>query len=207
MKHPGKKLSTKGGKLAMTGALLTGAIAVTTLGTLALFTDQDTIGANTFSTGTIALTTSPTTALVTFSNMMPGDVVTNPLVITNAGSESLRYAVSSVATNTDTKGLKDQLVLTIKTIDATTPVTPCNEFDGTDTLYTGDLDSSAGLILGSAVPGQTGVAATGGDRTLASTVGETLCVRVSLAGNTTNAFQGATTTATFTFDSEQTKNN
>jgi len=131
---------------------------------------------------------------------MPGDVVTNPLVVTNAGTASLRYAVKSVATNVDAKGLKDQLVLAVSTIDTTTPETPCSEFNGTS-LYTGDLDSSAGLILGNAVPGQTA-----GDRVLA--VGsETLCFRVSLPSATGNAFQGAATTATFTFDSEQTQGN
>jgi hypothetical protein len=173
---------------------------------MALFSEQSTIGANTFSTGTIDLTTNPTSALVTFANMMPGDVVTNPLVLTNAGTESLRYAVSSVATNADTKALKDQLVLTVRTIDATTPVTQCNEFDGTS-LYTGDLDAAAGKILGDVAPGQNGVAVSGGDRTLASAETETLCFRVSLALDTANPFQGATTTATFTFDAEQTKNN
>jgi predicted ribosomally synthesized peptide with SipW-like signal peptide len=197
-------------KLAMSIASMGVVLSLVTVGTLALFTNTETVGANTFSTGTVDLTVSPTTALVTFANMMPGDTVTNPLVVGNAGSESLRYAASSVATNADSptpKGLKDQLVLTVKTVDATTPVTPCNEFDGTFTLYTGDLDSAAGLILGSAVAGQTGVATTGGDRTLAPATVETLCFRVNLPTATGNSFQGATTTATFTFDAEQTKNN
>jgi predicted ribosomally synthesized peptide with SipW-like signal peptide len=197
-------------KLAMSIATLGVVLSLVTVGTMALFTDTETIGANTFSTGTIDLTVAPTSALVTFSNMMPGDTVTNPLVVGNAGSESLRYAVSSVATNADVptpKGLKDQLVLTVKTVDTTTPVTPCNEFDGTFTLYTGDLDAVAGKILGDSVAGQTGVANTGGDRTLASSTNETLCFRVNLPTATGNSFQGAATTATFTFDAEQTDNN
>jgi len=199
MKHTGKKLAISTGVLGLM-------VALTTVGTLALFTDQDTVDANAFSTGSVALSTNPTTALVTFSAMMPGDVVTNPLVVTNDGTESLRYAMSSVATNVDVKGLKDQLVLTVKTIDATTPVSACDDFDGTQ-LYTGDLDSSAGKILGDVASGQTGVAASGGDRTLAAAASETLCFRVSLPISTDNSFQSAATTATFTFDSEQTKNN
>ena len=198
-KHMGKQLAVSTGVLGV-------AVAITTVGTLALFTDQDTVDANTFSTGSVALSTNPTTALVTFSAMMPGDVVTNPLVVTNDGTESLRYAMSSVATNVDVKGLKDQLVLTVKTIDVTTPASPCSEFDGTD-LYTGDLDSATGKVLGDAATGQTGVAASGGDRTLAAAASETLCFRVSLPIATDNTFQSAATTATFTFDSEQTKNN
>jgi hypothetical protein len=138
--------------------------------------------------------------------MMPGDVYTDDLTVANAGSETLRYAVSSTATNVDTKGLKDQLVLTVKTVDATTPVTPCNEFDGTQ-LYTGDLDSSAGKIIGDAASGQTGLAASGGDRSLAEATNEILCFRVSLPSATDNSFQGSSTTATFTFDAEQTTNN
>jgi hypothetical protein len=169
--------------------------------TLAVFTDQDTVGANTFTAATISLTTSPTTALITYSNMTPGDSVTNSITVTNAGNAQLRYAVSSSATNADTKGLKDQLVFTVKTVDATTPASPCNDFDGTQ-LYTGDLDSTAGKIVGDATQGSQA-----GDRTLASAANEILCFRASLPVATGNTFQGATTTATFTFDSEQTANN
>src|SRR5512133_2936148 len=105
--------------------------------TLAVFTDQDSVGANTFTAATIGLTTSPTTALITYSNMQPGDSVTNSITVTNSGNVQLRYAISSSATNADSKALKDQLVLTVKTVDVTTPGTPCNDFDGTQ-LYSGD---------------------------------------------------------------------
>lgn len=194
-------------QLAIAGIGLAAVVAATTAGTTALFTDQDTIGANLFTNGTIVLTTNPTTALVTFSSMMPGDSVTAPVVVSSgATSDPLRYSISSSATNADVLGLKDQLVFTVKTIDVTVPATPCDNFDGT-TLYTGDLDSSAGKIIGDVATGQDGVAASGGDRALAGNTSETLCFRVSLPGATGNAFKLATTTATFTFDSEQTKNN
>jgi predicted ribosomally synthesized peptide with SipW-like signal peptide len=187
-------------------AIVIGVVSLLTVGTLALYTDQESITANTFSTGTIDLTVSPTSALVTFTNMMPGDTYTDDLTVSNAGSEALRYAISSVATNADSKGFKDQLALTVKTVDATTPASPCNEFDGTE-LYTGDLDSSAGKIIGDAASGQDGVDASGGDRPLASSASEILCFRASLPSATGNTFQGSATTATFTFDAEQTKNN
>lgn len=167
---------------------------------LAVFTDSQAVDANTFSTGTVDISTAPTTALVTFSNMAPGDTTTQSLVATNAGTLGLRYAISASATNADAKGLKDQLVLTIKTIDVTTPGTPCDNFDGTQ-LYTGDADGTTGALVGSNVQG-----AQAGDRTLASG-SETLCFRVNLPLATGNAFQNATTTATFTFDAEQTVNN
>ena len=169
--------------------------------TLAVFTDSDAVGANTFTAATISLTTSPTTALITYSNMNPGDSITNPITVTNAGNSQLRYAVSSSATNTDTKGLKDQLVLTIKTVDVTTPGVPCDNFDGTQ-LYTGDLDSTAGKLVGDNTQGSQA-----GDRSLNAAANEILCFRAALPLATANAFQAATTTATFTFDSEQTANN
>jgi len=167
----------------------------------AVFTDSASIGSNTFTTGTVDISTAPASALVTFSNMAPGDTVTDDLVVSNAGTLELRYAITSSATNADAKGLKDQLVLTIKTIDVTTPGTPCDNFDGTQ-LYTGDLDSTAGALVGSNAQGSQA-----DDRTLAASTNETLCFRVDLALSTGNAFQDATTTATFTFDAEQTTNN
>lgn len=171
------------------------------VGGLAVFTDQETIDANAFDSGDVDLTTAPTTALVSFSSMAPGDSVTNSVVVTNAGSMDYRYAISSTATNADTLGLKDALTLTINTIDSTTPGTPCDDFDGTE-LYTGDLDDGVGgLLVGDATQGPDG-----GDRTLTSGNSETLCFRVELLSSATGP-EGASSTATFTFDAEQTANN
>lgn len=179
-------------------------LSMTGLGmSLAIFTDQATVANNAFTAGTLSLTTDHTSsALVTYNNMAPGDQVTNPLVVTNGGSLALRYAISSAATNADTKGLKDQLQLTIKS-----GVTTCtNAAFGASgsTLYTGDLDSSAsGNLVGDPTTG-----ADTGDRNLGGGVSETLCWNVRLPLLTTgNAYQGATTTATFTFAAEQTANN
>jgi len=167
---------------------------------LALFTSSATVGANTFSTGSVIISTTPTTALVTFNAMAPGDQVTAPITVTNGGTLDLRYAISSVATNTDLKALKDQLVLTIKS-----GVTTCTNaaWAATGTvLYTGDLDSTAGKLVGDAATG-----ANAGDRNLLAGANEILCFNVTLPLSTGPAFQAATTTATFTFDAEQTKNN
>ncbi len=185
-------------------AMAAGALAIVSLSagavSLALFTDSQAVGANTFSTGTVDISTTPTTALVTFSNMAPGDLVTAPITVSNAGTLDLRYAISSVATNADAKGLKDQLVLTIKS-----GVTTCTNAAYTATgtvLYTGDLDSTAGNLVGDATAG-----AQAGDRNLAPTANEVLCFNVTLPLATGNAFQAATTTATLTFSAEQTANN
>ena len=167
---------------------------------LALFTSTATVPANTFSVGSVIISTNPTTALVSFSGMVPGDQVTAPLTVSNTGTMALRYAVSSVATNADTKGLKDQLVLTIKS-GVTTCTNAAYAADGT-TLYSGDLDSSAGKLIGDAATG-----ADSGDRTLAPATSEILCFHVGLPVATGDAFQGSATTATFTFAAEQTLNN
>jgi len=173
-----------------------------TAGTLALFTDSQDVPGNGFTTGTVDLSATPASALVTLNNMAPGDVTTNSLVVSNSGTLSARYAITSVATDPDAKALKDQLVLDVKAVDVTTPAIPCDNFDGTP-LYTGDLDDGAGgQIVGNPAQGSQA-----GDRVLASGMSETLCFRVSLPLSTGNAFQNATTTATFTFLAEQTSNN
>ena len=169
--------------------------------TLALFTDTETVTAD-FTTGTIDLDGVKIDALVlTTSALMPGDTVTDDVVVENDGSAQLRYAMTTSSTNADSKALRDALTLTIKTIDVTTPGTPCDNFDGASTLYNGVLGAATAKF------GNVAQGADSGDRTLNAAANETLCFRVSLPGGTANSYQGATTTTTFTFDAEQTANN
>ena len=178
--------------LALFGALTVASLAATTM-SLAYFTDIDAAGGNAFTTGTIALGLNPTSAIFSSGAMMPGDAANGTLVVSNTGTAQLRYAVTSSSTNADGKGLNAQLAVTIKTLG-----TSCAAFDGTS-LYSGAL-SAAGI-------GNVTVGAQAGDRTLAAASSETLCFRATLPSGTGNAYQGATTTATFTFESEQTANN
>jgi hypothetical protein len=189
-------------KITLTALACLAFAAAVTGSVLAIMTSSATVDGNTFTSGSVVITTDhPSTAIVSFSGMMPGDSVgANPLVVTNGGTAQLRYAISSVATNTDTLGLKDSLTLTIKTIDVTTPGVPCDNFDGTQ-LYTGDLDFTNGKLVGDATQG-----AQSGDRTLAAAASETLCFKVSFPSSATGP-AGAATTATFTFSAEQTANN
>ena len=183
--------------------ILAGVIAVVggVLGSrgLAVFTSTANVGSNTFTTGTVSLTTSPTTALVTFSGMAPGDQVTAPITVTNAGSLALRYALTSTTTE---NMLATQLGLTIKS--------------GVTTCSNAGFGASGTVVYGSGVLGNTtavnaiGDPAQGsqsGDRTLAASANEILCFNVSLPLSTGNAFQGLTTTATFSFQGEQTASN
>ena len=160
---------------------------------LAIFTSTAAVGANAFTSGTIVLGTNPATALLTTGAMMPGDTVSGSLVVSNTGTGQLRYAMTSSSTNTDTKGLMNQITLTVKTLG-----TSCAAFDGT-TIYSGTLASAA---FGNPAQG-----AQAGDRTVNAASSETLCFAANLPLATGNAFQGATTTATFTFNAEQTANN
>ena len=176
------------------GALLLGA------GGLAVFTDSAAVSGNDFSTGDVDISASPATAVVTFANMAPGDRITDDVVVANDGSLDLRYAITASATSS-TPELKDQLSLIVKTVDVTTPGTPCDNFDGTQ-VYSGDLDGTGGVVMGSNAQG-----AQAGDRTLTAGNNETLCFRVELPLATGNSYQTKSTTATFTFDAEQTTNN
>src|SRR3989304_4827517 len=101
--------------------------------------DTASVPGNTFSTGNVDISTSPTSALVTFSDMMPGDVVTAPLTVTNAGGGQLRYAVTSTTTE-DT--LAAQLDLTIKS--------------GVTTCTNGGFGASGSVLYGPADLGSTG---------------------------------------------------
>ena len=186
-------------------ALLVPALATIGLGagqlSLALFTDTETVDA-TFTTGTIDLDGTKIDALVlTTSAMMPGDSVTDDVVVENDGTAQLRYAMTTASTNPDSKALRDVLTLTVKTIDATTPGTPCDNFDGTSVLAATVLGAS-GASFGDPTAGSQS-----GDRTLNAGANETLCFRVALPSGTGNAYQGATTTTTFTFAAEQTSSN
>jgi predicted ribosomally synthesized peptide with SipW-like signal peptide len=60
-------------KLLLTTIVLVVFGSLVGLGTLTVFTDQDSLDANTFSTGNISLGLNPTTARVTFNSMVPGD--------------------------------------------------------------------------------------------------------------------------------------
>ena len=156
---------------------------------LALFTDQTTVSGS-FATGTVDLTSTPLPLTLNITGMVPGDTVNQQITVANAGTASLRYAMSTVATGT----LGTALTLTVRTIG-----TSCAVFDGTTVVNAATLNGAA--IGSSAVGNQAG------DRTLAFAGSEVLCFRFLLPTATGNALQNQSTTATFTFDAEQTANN
>ena len=96
--------------LLLVAGLLT---SLTSVGS-ALATRSVNVGSDNSTAGSVILTTIPISTLVTFDKMAPGDQVTAPIIVTNGGTLQFRYAVTSIATNTDSKGLRNQLVLTVK---------------------------------------------------------------------------------------------
>ncbi|MBI4198836.1 MAG: hypothetical protein HY533_06980 [Chloroflexi bacterium] len=169
------------------------------LATLALFTETQSVGANTFSTGTVNITASPASALITFATMAPGDVVTNPMTVTNDGTLQLRYAVTSTTTETV---LASQIDLTIKE-NVTTCTNAGFGVDGTVVYGPANLQGDGtGKVIGDPAQGNQA-----GDRTRNASTSEVLCFQASLPLSTGNSFQGLSTTATFDFVSEQTTNN
>lgn len=169
------------------------------LATLALFTETQSVAANTFSTGTVDISASPASALITFATMAPGDVVTNPMTVTNNGTLQLRYAVTSTSTETV---LASQIDLTVKE-NVITCTNGGFSADGTVVYGPANLQGDGtGKVIGDPAQGNQG-----GDRTLNASISEVLCFQASLPLSTGNSFQGLSTTATFDFVSEQTTNN
>lgn len=155
---------------------------------LAVFTDSQ-AATGSWSAGSVVLDVNPSVAF-TASDIMPGDVGSQTLAVSNTGTGDLRYAMTSSATNADGKNLAGQLDLTIET-------GACGSTTGT--LFSGKLDAAA---FGDPTSG-----ADAGDRSLAAGGSEDLCFSWSFPLASGNAYQSAATTATFTFDAEQTANN
>jgi hypothetical protein len=174
--------------------LLLGSLAIGSLGaasmSLAIFTDTATADWD-FTAGTIDIN-AVETAVVDVPNMMPGDVEVGTLTVENNGTGDLRYATTVTATGS----LGDQLQLTIREEDADGG---CDDLDGAVVTGPAALDGTT--------VGNPATLAQAGDRFLAAGTNEVLCLRVDLPLSTNNTFQGASSTATFTFDAEQTANN
>jgi hypothetical protein len=188
-------------------ALAVTSVSAVTMFSLALFTDSQT-DQSTFTTGTIVLDPTKIAAMdLTTSALMPGDAVRSPVEVKNTGTAQLRYAVSQTSTNPDTKDLRLQLLLVVRTADTgggtdfATDGDYCDDATGTSLHASAAIGASGNLVGDPTQGSQTG------DRSLNASASEVLCVYVSLPISATNAVQGATTTTTFTFAAEQTANN
>lgn len=177
---------------------LLAALAALTLGagsfSLAQFTDQST-STWSFTAGSIDIVTDATVG-ANVTGMMPGDVVTEDLLVRNNGTQSLRYAMSTTAST----ALGTELRLEVRTQDVNGG---CDDFDGTNVrTVVPVVQTLSGAGFGSNVQGQNT-----DDRVLAGGAQETLCFRVSLPLTASTTVQGMTSAVVFTFDAEQTVNN
>ncbi len=186
-------------RIGITLAVLGLALSIFLVASLALFTDTENVGGNVFSTGTVDIAAAPATAVFTPPAMAPGDEVTAPITVSNNGTLDLRYALTSTTTE---DALATTLVLTVRV-----GVTDCSvanwDASGTEIAAPDVLGrSTTEPIFGNVASG-----AQAGDRALAPTGSEVLCLHVELPLATTSTSEGLTTTATFNFVAEQTKNN
>lgn len=184
-----------GATLALLGVTISGFM----IASLALFTDSEAVDDNVFTTGDVDIATSPTTQAFTPGAIAPGDEVTATITVSNSGSLDLRYAMTST---TSEDVLAGELDLTVRV--GVTDCSPAN-WDATGTeVAPADILGSTGTdpVFGSVAQG-----AQAGDRTLAPAGSEVLCLHVTLPFSVDNTGVNQTTTATFGFEAEQTRNN
>jgi spore coat-associated protein N len=190
--------------LALCAVLTVASIGVGAV-SLAVFTDTETVDA-TFTSGTIILDATKIDALnlALGADWVPGDSVTGSVDVENDGNNTLRYSLNTTSTDASSPNgnpFYDALVVEVKTIDATDPLTKCDDFDGAD-LQTSEVLGASNVMFGSVSP-TVGT----GDRTVLAGATDVLCIRVSLPIATAETYQGASSVTTFTFNAEQTANN
>jgi hypothetical protein len=117
----------------------------------------------------------------------PGAVSRVRHVIVNTSGAPLRYALVSESADSDGKGLRNVLRVTI---------TACDGLEATP-LYAGPLGpATAGF-------GDPSIGANPGDRVLGAGARATLCFETAMSPAAGNEYQGATTRTTWTIRSEQ----
>ncbi len=178
-------------RLLLCGTALTGVIWA---GTFATFTDSGTAN-STFTAGTVDLLVSGEAdddyafTSIEMGNMKPGDVKYAPLTIANNGTLGFTYTMSTSATNTDSKGLRDQLTAEVRLV---ANAAACDSagvgFNASLTTVTASGPLSSAAIS---------------TRSLGAGASEVLCYKVQLPSAAGDPYQGATTTATFTFAATQ----
>ena len=184
-------------KILISLVILVASVSFLTGAMFAMFMDVESSPDNVFSAGTLALGTNPATAMFTVSGMLPGDVEYSGIEVSNNGTLSLRYAMTTTADNTST--LDEQLVLTIDVVTSA----------GNDTIWytSDDVVGEANIygpdgVLSSAAIGDPTRGADPGDRILASLSSERLRFKVTLPLSTDDTYQNTNCTVSFVFYAE-----
>lgn len=160
-------------------------VALSWLGAFAAFTDS-VDATSSFSTGTVVVKANDQTGTVAFSSlsmsgMTPGATQYASLKVSNGGTQGFTYTMAT-ATSGDAS-LAAALTIGIKVV----PTSSCSASDYNASSTAGYVEAAG---LGSAV-----IAA----RPLASSASEFLCFKVALPSGASNALQGLTANATFSF--------
>jgi predicted ribosomally synthesized peptide with SipW-like signal peptide len=160
-------------------------VGLSWLGAFAAFTDS-VDATSSFSTGTVVIKANDQTGTVAFSSlsmsaMTPGATQYASLKITNGGTQSFTYAMAT-ATSGDAS-LAAALTIGIKVV----PTSSCSA---------SDYGASSTVAYAEAAGLGSAAIAT---RPLASGASEFLCFKVALPSGASNALQGLTTNATFSF--------
>lgn len=171
-----------------------------TLASNALFTDSDSFSES-FTAGSVKLNANDSVSqAINLDNLAPGDVSYHGMEIVNAGSLDLRYSLAASSVDGAVTGLGAALQTGVKVIASADACNATTYGASVTTAYAKANLSALGF-------GSSAAGAQAGDRSLTVGAGEKLCFLFDLPSTTGNALQESSTTVTFTFSSEQTKNN
>ena len=177
-------------------------VTLANLASSALFTDSQTAGAATVTTGAVTLSLGTATfANLASASVAPGDAKYTIVTVTNSGSLAQRYAgtLQWAASNAMTQAVQ---------VSARTVASAGATCDGTLTWGTGDVATNVTAASTSiALFGNAASGAQSGDRTLAASGAEYLCIRTLLPSASGNAVANLSGALALKFDAEQTANN
>jgi len=176
MKHTAAQPKKSTGlKFLIPVATLLTAVALTA-GSGASFVSNSVNPANSYATGTLTQSNSKAnTAIFSSSNLKPGDSVLGTVTITNSGSLPAGFSLTETATN----GFVTKGNLTLSIATAANPGTP---------VWSGTFGTTGNIALGEFAAGEA----------------RTYVFTVTLAQAATNAEQGKTASASYSWDAVQT---
>ncbi|NNH07206.1 TasA family protein [Cellulomonas fimi] len=197
-------------------------VGATSLTTSALFSDTDSTSTE-ISTGTVDLAVGAVDFAVPAEGLEPGDTVYTPVLVQNNGSLQLRYSVEYRTTDVTSPQPSPTLadpdgapvapaaasLATIVELSVFETAT-CDATSVATAPLLGSVAGSSGAPLASAFDAIVGDAATGqqaGDRPLAASTSETLCVRLHLPVGAGNEFQDTGLALALRMQAEQVANN
>lgn len=184
-------------------ALLTAAGAAVTTGLLhdgallsaARMTDRGTTTAASVGTGSVSLALSNGATATSWTgavSLKPGDTAYKRITVTNDGTSRLRYAVTA----TSTSALAARLVMNIAVIASGSSCSSTTFNAGT---AVSGVDLAFGSSSGLKVVGDPATGSQSGDRVLAASAADNLCLRLELPTGTGLGYAGRGSSATTTF--------